>query len=153
MEKLSKNVKPSEEEKDSAYVLTWMRWVEEILQERDLITIFEAEEASESVDLSSTILEALFKVARLQRLSDRGLGELKLALAWNRIDMAKDIIFKGGPADSTLTQLELQYLLPFALVKNRVEFVKAFLARGVNLQKFLSIQQLILLYNECVCLQ
>jgi transient receptor potential cation channel subfamily M protein 2 len=46
---------------------------------------------------------------------------LKLALQWNRIDIAKSDIFTG---DEHLSSEQLSKLLEIALIENKTEFVK-----------------------------
>uniref|UniRef100_A0A670JCV2 non-specific serine/threonine protein kinase n=1 Tax=Podarcis muralis TaxID=64176 RepID=A0A670JCV2_PODMU len=70
--------------------------------------------------------------------------QLNLALAWNRLDIAKKHILIYGQhwKVGSLEQAMLD-----ALVMDRVEFVKLLIEHGVNLHRFLTITRLEELYN------
>uniref|UniRef100_A0A803SYJ3 non-specific serine/threonine protein kinase n=1 Tax=Anolis carolinensis TaxID=28377 RepID=A0A803SYJ3_ANOCA len=70
--------------------------------------------------------------------------QLNLALAWNRLDIAKKHILVYGQhwKVGSLEQAMLD-----ALVMDRVEFVKLLIEYGVNLHRFLTIARLEELYN------
>uniref|UniRef100_A0A452I1D8 non-specific serine/threonine protein kinase n=1 Tax=Gopherus agassizii TaxID=38772 RepID=A0A452I1D8_9SAUR len=70
--------------------------------------------------------------------------QLNLALAWNRLDIAKKHILVCGQ-DWKVGSLE-QAMLD-ALVMDRVDFVKLLIEHGVNLHRFLTISRLEELYN------
>uniref|UniRef100_A0A8B9DLR0 Transient receptor potential cation channel subfamily M member 3 n=1 Tax=Anser cygnoides TaxID=8845 RepID=A0A8B9DLR0_ANSCY len=70
--------------------------------------------------------------------------QLSLALAWNRVDIARSQIFVFGhhwPVNS------LEQAMLDALVLDRVDFVKLLIENGVNMQHFLTIPRLEELYN------
>ena len=71
--------------------------------------------------------------------------QLCLALAWNRVDIARSEIFVYGQewAEGALEDAMME-----ALAKNRVDFVKLLLEAGVQMTKFLTIQRLEELYNS-----
>ena len=71
--------------------------------------------------------------------------QLCLALAWNRVDIARSDIFVYGQewAEGALEDAMME-----ALAKNRVDFVKLLLEAGVQMTKFLTIQRLEELYNS-----
>ena len=89
------------------------------------------------------------------------IGELRLALAWNRFDMAQAAVFgaEAGTPEATedaprLTRQqsvirgeELVSLMPFALEHSRVDFVKEFLERGLPLGEYLTAAELLRLYQ------
>ena len=134
--------------KDDSELNTWFEWVEEIVKARHLIAIYDIGEE----ELDSVILKALFQLAKSQgRKTDGGIGEVKLAISWNRLDMVKENIFNKKAAHASLSQADYCYLMPVALSLDRVDFVRAFLEHGFVLRNFLSISQLLLLYNNNVC--
>ncbi len=141
--------------KTAADVEIWYEWIIDILEHRELLTIYDAEgqENEEDAYLDAAILKALFKSTASQTSGDRGLGELKLALALNRMDMIKGIIFNSDSSTGSgrgLTSEDYGYLLPFALQKDRVEFVKEFLIRGLIIKDYLTPNRLSQLYNKFV---
>ena len=121
--------------------------VEEIVGARHLVAIYDSEQ---SLDLDSVILKVLFQAGSKQRVLDRGVGELKLAIAWNRIDMVEESLFNSSTGSISLTQEDFRHLMALALSLKRVDFIKAFLEKGLRLRDFLTVSQLILLYNNTV---
>uniref|UniRef100_K7GFK9 Uncharacterized protein n=1 Tax=Pelodiscus sinensis TaxID=13735 RepID=K7GFK9_PELSI len=110
----------------------------ECMAYRESITIFDAE-SEEQQDIDLAILTALLKGTNMSA-SD----QLNLALAWNRLDIAKKHILVCGQ-DWKVGSLE-QAMLD-ALVMDRVDFVKLLIEHGVNLHRFLTICRLEELYN------
>ncbi|XP_043371027.1 transient receptor potential cation channel subfamily M member 6 [Dermochelys coriacea] len=110
----------------------------ECMEHRESITIFDAE-SEEQQDIDLAILTALLKGTNMSA-SD----QLNLALAWNRLDIAKKHILVCGQ-DWKAGSLE-QAMLD-ALVMDRVDFVKLLIEHGVNLHRFLTISRLEELYN------
>ncbi|XP_028911360.1 transient receptor potential cation channel subfamily M member 6 isoform X3 [Ornithorhynchus anatinus] len=110
----------------------------ECMEHRESITIFDAD-SEEHQDLDLAILTALLKGTSLSA-SD----QLSLALAWNRVDIAKKHILVYGQhwKVGSLEQSMLD-----ALVMDRVDFVKLLIEHGVNLHRFLTISRLEELYN------
>ncbi|KAJ7335551.1 hypothetical protein JRQ81_013492 [Phrynocephalus forsythii] len=102
------------------------------------ITIFDAE-SEEHQDIDLAILTALLKGTSMSPPD-----QLNLALAWNRLDIAKKHILVYGQhwKVGSLEQAMLD-----ALVMDRVEFVKLLIEHGVNLHRFLTISRLEELYN------
>ncbi len=120
-------------------------WVEQVItcmKEIGLITIFD----TETGNLESAILNAFFQVQKSGWA--KGLAELRLALAWNRFDMAKERIF--DTKDLELSLQDFAKLLPFALVHNRVDFVREFISKGVKPKKCITNADLLFLYNSVV---
>nr|XP_012615260.1 transient receptor potential cation channel subfamily M member 6 isoform X4 [Microcebus murinus] len=105
---------------------------------RDCITIFDAD-SEEQQDLDLAILTALLKGTNLSASE-----QLHLALAWDRMDIAKKHILIYGQhwKPGALEQAMLD-----ALVMDRVDFVKLLIEYGVNLHRFLTIPRLEELYN------
>ncbi|XP_006835068.1 PREDICTED: transient receptor potential cation channel subfamily M member 6 [Chrysochloris asiatica] len=105
---------------------------------RDSITIFDAD-SEDQQDLDLAILTALLKGTNLSASE-----QLNLAMAWDRMDIAKKQILIYGQhwKPGSLEQAMLD-----ALVMDRVDFVKLLIEHGVNLHRFLTIPRLEELYN------
>ncbi|KAM6182207.1 transient receptor potential cation channel subfamily M member 6 [Erethizon dorsatum] len=110
----------------------------ECMVHKDSITIFDAD-SEEQQDLDLVILTALLKGTNLSALE-----QLNLAMAWDRVDIAKKHILICGQRwkPGMLEQAMLD-----ALVMDRVDFVKLLIENGVNLHRFLTIPRLEELYN------
>ena len=70
---------------------------------------------------------------------------LKLALQWNRGDIAKAEIFTG---EEEFKSHELNSLMELALLENKPNFVELLLENGLNLKEFLTMKRLLFLYNS-----
>ncbi|KFP75287.1 Transient receptor potential cation channel subfamily M member 6, partial [Acanthisitta chloris] len=110
----------------------------ECMEHRESITIFDAE-SEDQQDIDLAILTALLKGTNMSA-SD----QLDLALAWNRLDIAKKHILVYGQhwKVGALEQAMLD-----ALAMDRVDFVKLLIEHGVNMHCFLTISRLEELYN------
>ncbi|XP_017398726.1 transient receptor potential cation channel subfamily M member 6 [Cebus imitator] len=110
----------------------------ECMVHRDCITIFDAD-SEEQQDLDLAVLTALLKGTNLSSSE-----QLNLAMAWDRVDIAKKHILIYGQhwKPGALEQAMLD-----ALVMDRVDFVKLLIEYGVNLHRFLTIPRLEELYN------
>ncbi|KAF0042856.1 hypothetical protein F2P81_004193 [Scophthalmus maximus] len=71
------------------------------------------------------------------------LDELKLAVAWNRVDIAKSDIFNG---DVDWKARDLEEVMMDALINDKPDFVRLFVDNGVNLGDFLTYGRLQELY-------
>ena len=102
------------------------------------------------------------------------IGELRLALAWNRFDMVQAAVFSAEARTAEATEdaehqqhaghahlmrqqsvirgEDLVSLMPFALEHSRVDFVKEFLERGLPLGEYLTVVELLRLY-QTVCIE
>ncbi|XP_061672484.1 transient receptor potential cation channel subfamily M member 3 isoform X2 [Syngnathoides biaculeatus] len=90
-------------------------------------------------DIDLAILTALLKGANASAPD-----QLSLALAWNRVDIARSQIFIYGqqwPVGS------LEQAMLDALVLDRVDFVKLLIENGVSMHRFLTLSRLEELYN------
>ncbi|KAM5298373.1 transient receptor potential cation channel subfamily M member 6 [Ctenodactylus gundi] len=105
---------------------------------KDSITIFDAD-SEEEQDLDLAILTALLKGTNLSPSE-----QLNLAMAWDRVDIAKKHVLICGQhwKPGTLEQAMLD-----ALMIDRVDFVQLLIENGVNLHRFLTIPRLEELYN------
>ena len=136
-------------ENDKASLENLVTLIAEIMQARNLVAIYDPEEE----ELDSAIMRVLFSAISKENIIDRAIGEIKLAIAWNRIDIVESAIFrKESGTGELLTLADYKYLMPVAVEMDRVQFVKAFLKRGMLLQNFLTVGQLLLLYNNAVCI-
>ena len=80
----------------------------------------------------------------------KDIENLKLALTWNRIDVAKNFIFKDDNRFKTEFLTELMFI---AINKDKVDFVREFINQGFNWSRFLNYRRLIKLYNEVIALK
>uniref|UniRef100_A0A8C8SGT9 Transient receptor potential cation channel subfamily M member 2 n=1 Tax=Pelusios castaneus TaxID=367368 RepID=A0A8C8SGT9_9SAUR len=71
--------------------------------------------------------------------------QLKLAVAWNRVDIARSEIFTD---DHEWKVSDLHPVMTAALLANKPEFVKLFLEQGVRLKEFVTWDTLIYLYEN-----
>ena len=132
---------------DKANIEKCLGLITDIIRERTLVTIYDPDE-----ELDSAIMRVLFSAISKENIVDRAIGEIKLAIAWNRIDIVKTAIFrKDSGTGELLTVEDYRYLMPIALQMDRIQFIKAFLEKGLILRNFLTVSQLILLYNNTVC--
>ena len=69
--------------------------------------------------------------------------QIKLALAWNRIDVAKTCIFTDE--DRTEDVSGIYESMTAALLDNKFEFVELFLSEGIHLDHFLTLEVYFLL--------
>lgn len=86
------------------------------------------------------LLLKLFKARKTQYYSN-----LKLALRWNRCDIAKNFIFNG---EEEFKPYELANLMELALLLDRVDFVELLLENGANIKSLLSVRRLYFFYNS-----
>uniref|UniRef100_A0A6Q2Y8Y2 Transient receptor potential cation channel, subfamily M, member 1a n=1 Tax=Esox lucius TaxID=8010 RepID=A0A6Q2Y8Y2_ESOLU len=113
--------------------------VMECMKKRSLITVFRMGSEGQQ-DIEMSILTALLKGTNASAPD-----QLSLALAWNRVDIARSQIFVYGhhwPTSGSVSQAMMD-----ALVLDRVDFVKLLIENGVNIHHFLTIPRLEELYN------
>ncbi|XP_068165086.1 transient receptor potential cation channel subfamily M member 5 isoform X2 [Antennarius striatus] len=126
----------------SADVRSWVRLIQKILEHGHLLTVHDPEQ--ESSDLDTVILKALVKACKSQSQEAQDfLDELKLAVAWNRVDIAKSDIFNG---DVEWKACDLEEVMMDALINDKPDFVRLFVDNGVNLGEFLTYGRLQELY-------
>uniref|UniRef100_A0A8C1N0B4 Transient receptor potential cation channel, subfamily M, member 3 n=1 Tax=Cyprinus carpio TaxID=7962 RepID=A0A8C1N0B4_CYPCA len=133
----------------------------ECMKKKELITVFRmGSEGHQDIDLA--ILTALLKGANASAPD-----QLSLALAWNRVDIARSQIFIYGQQwpvgnilsfqlcnsfryryrDTLLIVGSLEQSMLDALVFDRVDFVKLLIENGVSMHRFLTLSRLEELYN------
>uniref|UniRef100_A0A8D2NHY0 Transient receptor potential cation channel subfamily M member 5 n=1 Tax=Zonotrichia albicollis TaxID=44394 RepID=A0A8D2NHY0_ZONAL len=124
-------------------ILQWTVTIQNIFSHQHLLTLHNFEEDG-SEELDTVILKALVKACKSQsQEAQEYLDELKLAVAWNRVDIAKSEIFNG---DVEWKSCDLEEVMMDALVNNKPEFVKLFIDNGANIYEFLTYSRLQRLY-------
>uniref|UniRef100_A0A914RLK3 TRPM SLOG domain-containing protein n=1 Tax=Parascaris equorum TaxID=6256 RepID=A0A914RLK3_PAREQ len=107
-------------------------------QQKHLMTVFRLGETQKQ-DVDHAILTALLKGQNLSAPD-----QLALALAWNRVDIARSDIFVLG---QDWPKAALNNAMMEALINDRVDFVRLLLENGVSMNKFLTVSRLEELYN------
>uniref|UniRef100_A0A673CDR0 Transient receptor potential cation channel, subfamily M, member 5 n=1 Tax=Sphaeramia orbicularis TaxID=375764 RepID=A0A673CDR0_9TELE len=126
----------------STDISNWVKLIKKILDHGHLLTVHDPEQ--ESSELDTVILKALVKACKSQSQEAQDfLDELKLAVAWNRVDIAKSDIFNG---DVEWKACDLEEVMMDALINDKPDFVRLFVDNGVNLGEFLTYGRLQELY-------
>ncbi|KAJ8417010.1 hypothetical protein AAFF_G00282370 [Aldrovandia affinis] len=126
----------------SSNIAKWSKLIQKIVEHKHLLTVHNPEQ--ESSELDTVILMALVKACKSQSQEAQDyLDELKLAVAWNRVDIAKSEIFNG---DVEWRACDLEEVMVDALVNDKPDFVRLFVDNGVNLGEFLTYGRLQQLY-------
>ncbi|XP_020739237.2 transient receptor potential cation channel subfamily M member 2 isoform X1 [Odocoileus virginianus] len=133
-------------------IIEWTKKIQDIVRRRQLLTVFrEGKDGQQDVDVA--ILQALLKASRsLDHYGHENWDhQLKLAVAWNRVDIAQSEIFTD---ERQWKPSELYPMMVAALITNKPEFVRLFLENGVQLKEFVSQATLFYLYQnlEPTCL-
>ncbi|XP_013398789.1 transient receptor potential cation channel subfamily M member 2 [Lingula anatina] len=115
-------------------------YIKESLIHRDLVTVFTIDQRETAKDIDVAILHALLKANRNETLT-----QLRLALAWNRIDVAESEIFTD---DYKLDQGGFNQVMQTAVLAGKVQFISLFLDNGINLHDFLTMERLEDLYDS-----
>ncbi|OPJ73794.1 transient receptor potential cation channel subfamily M member 5 isoform B [Patagioenas fasciata monilis] len=124
-------------------ILQWTATIQNIISHQHLLTLHNFEQDG-SEDLDTVILKALVKACKSHsQEAQEYLDELKLAVAWNRVDIAKSEIFNG---DVEWKSCDLEEVMMDALVNDKPEFVKLFIDNGANISEFLTYSRLQRLY-------
>ncbi|NWS97982.1 TRPM5 protein, partial [Mionectes macconnelli] len=124
-------------------ILQWTLTIQNIISHQHLLTMHSFEQEG-SEELDTVILKALVKACKSQsQEAQEYLDELKLAVAWNRVDIAKSEIFSG---DVEWKSCDLEEVMMDALVNDKPEFVKLFIDNGANIYEFLTYRRLQRLY-------
>uniref|UniRef100_A0A8D2QNS6 Transient receptor potential cation channel subfamily M member 2 n=1 Tax=Zosterops lateralis melanops TaxID=1220523 RepID=A0A8D2QNS6_ZOSLA len=120
--------------------------IQDIVRSRQLLTVFREGKCGQQ-DVDVAILQALFKASRNQDHFGRENWDhqLKLAVAWNRVDIARSEIFTD---DHDWKPSDLHPVMAAALISNKPEFVKLFLEQGVRLKDFVTWDTLVYLYDN-----
>ncbi|XP_048061675.1 transient receptor potential cation channel subfamily M member 4a [Megalobrama amblycephala] len=116
-----------------------------IYHNRDLITVFRGDKEGPD-DFDTIILKALVRAAkRDSNDASEYTEELKLAVAWNRVDIAKSELFHG---DIQWRYEDMEESMTDALVNDKPHFVKLFVENGLNVLDYLTYQRLEFLYSS-----
>ncbi|XP_060758309.1 transient receptor potential cation channel subfamily M member 4a [Neoarius graeffei] len=113
-----------------------------IYQNRSLITVFHGEQDSPD-DFETVMLRALVRASK--QVSSEYTEELKLAVAWNRVDIVKSELFNG---DIEWKYDDLEDSMTDALVNNKPQFVRLFTENGLNIVEYLTYERLEKLYQS-----
>uniref|UniRef100_A0A8D0C733 Transient receptor potential cation channel subfamily M member 5 n=1 Tax=Salvator merianae TaxID=96440 RepID=A0A8D0C733_SALMN len=124
-------------------ILQWTTVIQSIIVQQQLLTVYNFEQEG-SEELDTIILKALVKACKSHsQEAQEYLDELKLAVAWNRVDIAKSEIFNG---DVEWKSGDLEEVMMDALVNDKPEFVRLFVDNGANMFDFLTYSRLQKLY-------
>ncbi|XP_055470654.1 transient receptor potential cation channel subfamily M member 5 [Psammomys obesus] len=126
-------------------IVHWTELLQNIATHPHLLTVYDFEQEG-SEDLDTVILKALVKACKShsQEAQDY-LDELKLAVAWDRVDIAKSEIFSG---DVEWKSCDLEEVMTDALVSNKPDFVRLFVDSGADMAEFLTYGRLQQLYHS-----
>ncbi|XP_008837419.1 transient receptor potential cation channel subfamily M member 5 [Nannospalax galili] len=126
-------------------IVHWTELLQNIAAHPHLLTVYDFEQEG-SEDLDTVILKALVKACKShsQEAQDY-LDELKLAVAWDRVDIAKSEIFSG---DVEWKSCDLEEVMTDALVRDKPEFVRLFVDSGADMAEFLTYGRLQQLYRS-----
>ncbi|KAK3560120.1 hypothetical protein QTP86_033872 [Hemibagrus guttatus] len=117
-----------------------------ICQSKDLISVYH-EDHEGLDDFDTVLLKALVRASK-QRLSTDAvpnIEELRLAVTWNRVDIAKSELFSGN---IQWRKEDLEGFMTDALVNDKHQFVRLFTENGVNILDYLTYGRLEELYNS-----
>nr|XP_044990279.1 transient receptor potential cation channel subfamily M member 4 isoform X2 [Jaculus jaculus] len=115
--------------------------VERIMTRKELLTVYSSEDGSE--EFETIVLRALVNACGSSEASAY-LDELRLAVAWNRVDIAQSELFRG---DIQWRSFHLEASLMDALLNDRPEFVRLLISHGLSLGHFLTPMRLAQLYS------
>ncbi|XP_069589865.1 transient receptor potential cation channel subfamily M member 2 [Ranitomeya imitator] len=127
-------------------IVEWTKKIQDIIRHSQLLTIFR-EDKDDQHDIDVAILQALLKasLSHDQQGHENWDHQLKLAVAWNRVDIAKSEIFTD---DHQWKPSDLHPVMTAALIHNKPDFVKLFLEHGVRLEEYATQETMINLYNN-----
>ncbi|KAK9401047.1 transient receptor potential cation channel subfamily M member 2 [Crotalus adamanteus] len=120
--------------------------IQDIVRNKQLLTVFrEGKDGQQDIDVA--ILQAMLKASRCHDHfgHENWDYQLKLAVAWNRVDIARSEIFTE---DHEWKPFDLHPMMAAALIANKPEFVKLFLEQGIQLKEFVTWDTLIYLYEN-----
>ncbi|XP_069752796.1 transient receptor potential cation channel subfamily M member 5 [Narcine bancroftii] len=124
-------------------ILEWTKLIQNIVAKQHILTVHNSEQESLE-EMDTIILKALVKACKSQTSeAQEYLDELKLAVFWNRVDIAKSEIFNG---DVEWKSCDMEDVMMDALVNDKPEFVRLFIDNGMNMYNFLTYARLQELY-------
>uniref|UniRef100_A0A8C2YXA9 Transient receptor potential cation channel, subfamily M, member 4b, tandem duplicate 1 n=1 Tax=Cyclopterus lumpus TaxID=8103 RepID=A0A8C2YXA9_CYCLU len=117
-----------------------------IYQNRDFITIYHGEQEGPN-DFDTVLLKALVGASKHRASADASPynEELKLAVTWNRVDIAKSELFNG---DIHWKYEDLEDSMTDALINDKPQFVRLFTENGLNILDYLTYGRLESLYRS-----
>uniref|UniRef100_A0A7N9AYM4 Transient receptor potential cation channel, subfamily M, member 4a n=1 Tax=Mastacembelus armatus TaxID=205130 RepID=A0A7N9AYM4_9TELE len=116
-----------------------------IYHNRVLITVFNREQEG-CDDFDTVLLKALVRASKhVSREASEYTEELKLAVAWNRVDIAKTELFNGN---IHWKYEDLEDSMTDALINNKSQFVRLFCKNGLNILDYLTYRRLESLYRS-----
>ncbi|KAF5925926.1 hypothetical protein HPG69_000417 [Diceros bicornis minor] len=115
--------------------------VEKIMTRKELLTVYSTEDGPE--EFETIVLKALVKACGSSEASAY-LDELRLAVAWNRVDIAQSELFRG---DIQWRSFHLEASLMDALLNDQPEFVRLLISHGLSLGHFLTPMRVAQLYS------
>ncbi|KAK2172373.1 hypothetical protein NP493_967g00038 [Ridgeia piscesae] len=105
------------------------------------MTVFQMDVSDSAREIDLVILQALLKVNKDKSCEK----QLKLALTWNRIDIARNEILTE---DAKWDPVQLEELMEIAILHDRVDFVKLFLENGITFTKLLTDERILTFYKQ-----
>ncbi|XP_024659218.2 transient receptor potential cation channel subfamily M member 4 [Maylandia zebra] len=117
-----------------------------IYQNRHLITVYQGEHESPN-DFDTVLLKTLVGASKQHLSADANpyTDELKLAVTWNRVDIAKTELFNG---DIQWKYEDLEDSMTDALINDKPQFVRLFTENGLNILEYLTYGRLETLYRS-----
>ncbi|KAI4888581.1 hypothetical protein NFI96_021058 [Prochilodus magdalenae] len=116
-----------------------------IYQNKDLISIYHGEQEGPD-DFDIVLLKALVRASKRRSAdSSPSTEELKLAVTWNRVDIARSELFTG---DIQWKSENLENFMTDALVNDKPQFVRLFTENGLNILDYLTCGRLEELYRS-----
>ncbi|XP_054625442.1 transient receptor potential cation channel subfamily M member 4-like [Dunckerocampus dactyliophorus] len=117
-----------------------------IYNNKDLITIYHGEQEGPN-DFDTVLLKALVGATKQRASVDHSPynEELKLAVTWNRVDIAKSELFNG---DIQWRYEDLEDSMTDALINDKPQFVRLFTENGLNILDYLTYGRLESLYRS-----
>ncbi|XP_029014783.1 transient receptor potential cation channel subfamily M member 4a isoform X2 [Betta splendens] len=115
-----------------------------IYHNRDLITVFNGQQDG-SDDFDTILLRALVRASkRVSSDASEHIEELKLAVVWNRVDIARAELFTGA---IQWEYADLEDCMTDALINDKPQFVRLFCENGLNILDYLTYGRLETLYR------
>ncbi|XP_059180952.1 transient receptor potential cation channel subfamily M member 4-like [Centropristis striata] len=117
-----------------------------IYQNRNFITIYHGEQEGPN-EFDTVLLKALVGASKHRASVEDSpyTEELKLAVTWNRVDIAKSELFNG---DISWRYEDLEDSMTDALVNDKPQFVRLFTENGLNILDYLTYNRLESLYRS-----
>ncbi|XP_068119761.1 transient receptor potential cation channel subfamily M member 2 [Hyperolius riggenbachi] len=145
-EKLQNFFEDSYDSFTEAQIIMWTKKIQDIVRMGALLTILREEKVGDE-DMDVAILQALLKASHSMDYhgQENWDHQLKLAVSWNRPDIAQNQIFTE---DWTWKPCDLYPCLTLSLIEDKPSFVRLFLEHGVSLADYLTRETLTDLYNN-----